>query len=301
VKTYEYEQHFIDTSDGETICLHRFCENPDGPAVFLVHGSIENAKIFYTKSGKGLAPYLASLGMDVYAQDMRGRGESTPKVSRQTMHTQTQQIMEDIPTCINKIKSLNNSNVLHVGAHSWGGVLVLSHLARFPETKIDSIAFFGTKRKIYVKSFRKFVMVDLGWNLFGRLATKLWGYLPAKKFRYGSENEPGLYFKEVNHWVYTDEWEDMNDGFDYSAQLKSMKLPPILSMTGTADKILGNPGDVEKLIEECGSPEDSEIVIVGRHTGFMHDYDHINLLTHKDCPEDHFKLVSDWYSKHTIN
>ncbi len=32
-----------------------------GPPVFMLHGSIENGRIFYSDSGKGLAPYRVRL------------------------------------------------------------------------------------------------------------------------------------------------------------------------------------------------------------------------------------------------
>ena len=46
----------------------------NAPALLLIPGSIENGHIFYSKSGKGFAPWMAERGFDVFVADLRGRG-----------------------------------------------------------------------------------------------------------------------------------------------------------------------------------------------------------------------------------
>jgi hypothetical protein len=59
---------------------------------------------------------------------------------------------------------------------------------------------------------------------------------------------------------------------------------------------LGHPKDVLQFKEECGNDR-SEMVVVSKANGFMHDYDHINLLTHPDAVKDHFLFFLDWIQK----
>ncbi len=59
----------------------------------MLHGAVENGKIFYSDSGRGLAPFLARRGFDVYVGDLRGRGESRPHISRSSRYGQTEAIM----------------------------------------------------------------------------------------------------------------------------------------------------------------------------------------------------------------
>ena len=42
-----------------------------GEPILMVHGAIENGRIFYTESGKGLACFLARHGYQVYVADLR--------------------------------------------------------------------------------------------------------------------------------------------------------------------------------------------------------------------------------------
>ncbi len=282
----------------DLIAFHRFSKNQEGIPVLLLHGSIENGKIFFTKSGKGLAPFLCEYGYDVFIPDMRGKGESTPAVDKNHTHSQTQQITEDIPAYLKKIEELRPFSSIHFVGHSWGGVLLLSYLARFSEPRVKSMVFFGSKRKIYVKSIRKFFMVDLGWDLIGQWAAKRKGYFPAKDWKYGSDNEPGPFYNQTHHWVESDEWIDPEDAFNYREALHSKDLPPALYFAGVKDRVLGNPTDVEKLMKETGEDQDNEMLLLGKSYGNRVDYGHIDMLTHPESRKDHFPVVVNWFRKH---
>ena len=127
-----------------------------GAPVLLVHGAIENSRIFYSESGKGLAPFLARHGFDTYSADLRGRGLSEPRISRRSRHGQFESITEEIPAYIEMIRARRGADTPQLWmAHSWGGVLLLAVLARFPEYRklVSGIVFFGTKRSIHVQNW----------------------------------------------------------------------------------------------------------------------------------------------------
>ncbi len=98
----------------------------------MVHGAIENGRIFYTESGKGLACFLARHGYQVYVADLRGRGLSTPAIAEQAEHGQHELITEDMPALHRWIAARHAGFKLHWMAHSWGGVIMASTLVRFP-------------------------------------------------------------------------------------------------------------------------------------------------------------------------
>lgn len=292
-------EHFtLALNEIDTLWVERFYPAEGGIPVLMVHGSIENGKVFYSSSGKGLAPFLAAAGYDVYVPDLRGKGKSTPRINRRSAFGQYEAITEDIPRLLERIHDLSGGQPIHLMAHSWGGVLLLAWYARFQGTyPVRSMVFFGSKRKIYIRSLKKFLMVDIGWNLLGRASSSLLGYLPAVGLRFGSDNESKKFYRETNHWVYSNAWKDKRDKLDYHKQLQSLVLPPILSLTGVEDDVLGHPNDVQQLLRESGAA-DFRYVTVGKKYGFRHDYGHIDLLTHPDAPEDHFRLVLDWLKQH---
>lgn len=285
----------------EQIAIHRFHSGPSPyPPLLLIHGSIENGKIFYSGSGKGLAPYLAQNGFDVFVADLRGKGASRPSVTRKSPASQTDTIEGELPFLVNTVKEISGSDALHLGAHSWGGVLLMSAYALFHEQwNVKSMIFFGTKRRIGIRTFEKFRTIDLGWTLLGSAATFFCGYLPAKKLRMGSDDEPGKFYFQLNRWVYSKNWIDPETHTDYRAKLRTLRLPPLHFYTGIHDRLLGHPRDVQRLADETGQPH-AAVHILGKHNGNRHNYNHINILTHPDAVNDHFPEVLELFRRYSV-
>lgn len=161
------------------------------------------------------------------------------------------------------------------------------------------MVFYASKRRITVRSFRRFYMIDFFWNFMSKVFTRYYGYLPASKIKMGSDNETIKSHSQTNDWVYSKGWIDWKDGFDYASSLRNMSLPPILSLTGEGDTVLGHPKDVKYLLKEIGG-QGASFKIIGKATGYNNNYDHINILTHPDCGRDHFPEAVEWMQKHSI-
>ena len=133
------ESIFIPFAEGEQLHVQRFYVNAAGPALLLLPGSIENGHIFYSKSGKGFAPWMAEQGFDVFVADLRGRGKSTPKISRASTFGQDEALKEEYPAYFAKVMEIKQSNRVFVATHSWAGVNVLAfwhgiqRMWRFPQ------------------------------------------------------------------------------------------------------------------------------------------------------------------------
>jgi predicted alpha/beta hydrolase len=285
---------FVVTEDGERLHLRHFKASPDGPPILMLHGVIENGTIFYSRSDKGLAPFLARNGFDVFVGDYRGHGKSEPPINRGTTYGQTEEIRYDIPAFIRHVRRIHECP-MHCIAHSWGGVLLIASLARFPELIEDvrSVTLFGTKRRILVKSTNKFVKINILWNTAARAIVALLGYLPRGTFGRGTDAESNKTHLHCKMWVGSDRWVDPDDGFDYGAAVRKVELPPILSFAGRGDAYLGHPRDVEVFLMEIGAARVRKEVL-GRVEGHLEDYDHASMLTSKDAIHDHFPRVLDW-------
>lgn len=281
------------------ICLASSPKN--STPLFLLHGSVSSGRVFYSHSMKGLAPFLARQGFDVYVADLSGRGQSEPCVTRQSNRTQQQIITEEIPAFLQKIRELRGQNTsIHALAHSWGGVLLTAYLARFPAAQFGSMVFLGSKRHVSVFNRQRLFGLDLLWGVVGSLYTRCYGYLPAKKLKLGSDDEPAAVYRDCKKWVYSQhKWQDASDGFDYLAALKHRQnLPPTLHLAGQNDTFLGHPTDVQKLMHDMHNPAD-QFILLSQVNGFRHDYDHLSMCTAADAVDDHFPLIAQWIRRHT--
>jgi predicted alpha/beta hydrolase len=275
--------------------MKRFNGGEKFPPVLMIHGAIENGRIFYSKSNKGLAPFLADKGFDVFVADLRGHGNSIPLIDKHSAYGQFHHITEDIPAFIQKVFEVTNNEKISFCAHSWGGVLLNSFFARNPNflKKVDKCVYFGSKRRVKGINKDKLIQVYFVWGVVCSLLTSFYGYLPAQKFNLGADNDTKGYLKECSKWVLNDSWIDLNDNFDYRNALKSITLPPILYIAAKNDPALGNPQDVMRFMEESGR-KNAKYTVLSKENGNLHNYDHISMLTHQDCNKDHFVSVEKW-------
>ena len=276
----------------EYIHLKRFYTNESASPMLLIHGSIENGKIFYSQNGKGFAPFRAQY-FDVFVLDLQGRGNSYPATNKYSKYGQHDAITIDIPLAIDKINNLkNHAPIIYVG-HSWGGVLLASTLARF-QYKAKAMIFFGTKRRITIRTAEYFKQILVNWHIIGRFLILIYGFLPAKKLKFGSDNEPKNHYRQINAWLGKKaKWIDPIDSFDYEEACKKSTLAPSLSLIGEKDTLLGNAIDAQLFVNELQTKQNTNIFLA-KNNGFLHDYDHINMLTHKDATRDHFPKIVNW-------
>jgi predicted alpha/beta hydrolase len=204
-------------------------------------------------------------------------------------------ILRDLPALIGAVSALRGGSPLHCLAHSWGGVLLSSALLRLAELRplVLSLTYFGSKRRVRARTLERLLKVDLVWGLLCPLAVALHGYLPARRLGIGSEDESGPYLAQCLRWVRQDAWVDPADGFDYGEAARRVLLPPTWYLAAKRDGALGHPADVRDFMDSLRSRE-SRYTLLSRAGGNLHDYDHIDMLTHPDARIDHFPGVASW-------
>ena len=289
------QQESIYITEGEEqLHLRHIWQRKGGVPIFMLHGLIENGFIFYTEKGKGLACYLAEKGFDVYVADLRGRGKSLPAINSQSTFGQHETITCDIALFLEKIQSINPQK-MHLIAHSWGGVLISSFLARYPNwlDKVHSKTCFGTKRVVTAKTMEAYFKLGFMWRYIAPILAKKNGYFDAKKFRFGSDSETKKSLEESITWVIPGKWHDLNDGFDYYTAAQNITWPPTWHLTGISDYALGHQQDVQLFIDECNN-RNAKFSVLSKQAGNQVNYDHINILTHPNTVNDHFPKLALW-------
>ncbi len=286
----------LPVTDTDSLFMRRFCENPEGKPVLMVHGAIEDSHIFYSESGLGLAPFLARQGFDVYVVDFRGHGCSRPAISRESHYGQYEMICEDFPAMLHAVRRERGTSSVSLVAHSLGGVIASASLVRFPELRkyVSAMVYFGSKRVVQARNIQRFMKIDLMWRMVGGILCRLYGYLPARQFSFGADNETLGYFRESCKWIRPGKWVDPRDGFDYGKGARGIVFPPALFIAGAGDKCLGFPGDVRAFMDEHGQDQPFHFLLLSRGNGNLLDYGHIDMLTGKDASHDHFPQVAQW-------
>lgn len=262
--------------------------------VLLLHGAIENGRIFYSASGKGLASFLADHGMLVYCADFAGRGASKPHVRDGFDQSQHQLICHDIPLLIETLAARHGCTI-HLMAHSWGGVVAVASLVRFAHLRslVASQVYFGSKRHISVNSVRRRITIDLIWNRVAPWLARRYGYLPAKRFKLGADDEPKRYLADTIAWITAANFVDVDDGFDYGAAAASVRWMPSLFYAAIADTVLGHPHDVQAFMREANIAP-TNYRLLARQSGDAVDFDHVSMLTHPNAVTGHFLQLLDW-------
>ena len=265
----------------------------------MLHGSLANGRVFYSGSGKGLGPFLARRGFDTFMADLRGRGRSSPPVSKRSTFGQTEAIIEDLPAFFEAIRTEIGGFPRFWVSHSWGGTLLLTFLARFPRfaEPLKACVFFASKRVIRGNTPRKWLAMDLVWRHYGRFLAGSRGFVSGRGLGFGDDSESRKFYVQTSRWLAGEPWIDSDDGFDYGNSIRRIQKPPILHLTGSRDRLLGDPADIRRFIREYGGT-DCRLEIIGRRTGYSRDYSHTDLLTHPSAPGDHFPLVLDWFRDH---
>lgn len=296
-----YQSLFLDKENHQLHLMHISQPGHNGIPILMVHGMVEDGRIFYHKSGKGLGSYMAQQGYDVYVADLRGMGLSTPKVNEDSIHGQTETIQQDIPALIRFVLEHSSHNKLHLMAHSWGGVYINSSLLFQPGLipHIISSTFFGSKRTVRARTFERYLKIDLIWNRLSLAASRRKGFLPAISYKLGSENESHKTHRQCVDWVRNDAWIDSDGGFDYGAAAKKTTLPTTLHIAAIRDISMGHRFDVKAFMKESG-PHKADYQLLAKKHGNSLDYDHINMLTAPECVSDHFPTIIDWVKKQEI-
>lgn len=292
------ESTWLPAANGESVHLCRVTADTAGPSVLLLHGMVENGRVFYSESNRGFAPFLARRGFDCWVLDLRGRGGSRPHVNRLSGWGQTDSLLEDLPTAIAHIEAERGRPAELWVAHSWGGVMLASYLVRFPEQarSVRRAVFFGTKRRVLTRTLERRLKVDLMWKLAASAIVAACGFLPARSLGWGSDDESRRSWADCVTWIReASPWIDMVDGFDYQTAARTQCLPRTLWITGAADRSLGHPDDVRLFMRECNDP-DGDALHLARCGGYPRDAGHIGMLTHPAADNEHFPDIADWMS-----
>ena len=276
--------------------MRHIYRDPDAPSIFLLHGLVEDGTIYYSRTGQGLAYFLAENGFQVFVPDLRGKGRSWPSVSQLLRCRVVDLVTEDIPLLLEAVEETTGRVPAFLVGHGFGGVLISSFLARYPEYRhlITGVVHFGSRRVASGADLYRRILIDWLWSgLAGPLA-RVRGVVPGRLLRIGARDEHPQLHQDSLYWLKGSPWQDPEDDFDYGRALsQGLEYPPSLYFASRMDLGYGNPADVRNFMREVGH-HNGRLVVLGKSDGNRHNYSHIGMLIHPEARDDHFPFMLEW-------
>lgn len=288
--------YMVPLNENQQLHMRHIYVDADAPSIFLLHGLLEDGTIYYSRTGQGLAYFLAENGFQVFVPDLRGKGRSWPSVTQLLRCRVVDLVTEDIPTLLDFIEAKTGRIPAFLVGHDFGGVLISSFLARYPEYRhaVTGVVHFGSRRVAGGDDLYRRILIDWWWSGVAGLAAKLKGVVPARLLLMGAKDEHPHLREDSLQWLKGSPWLDPDDDFDYGKALsEGLEYPPSLYFASKTDMGFGNPADVRNFMKEVGH-HNGRLVVLGKKEGNRHNYSHIGMLIHPDAAGDHFPFMLEW-------
>jgi len=283
-RSVEEERFQEETEDGVKLALHRVRGDiRQDPPVILTHGTFSNAQVC-----RLLARYLAREGFDCWILELRGHGASEAGVRPPDFERFG---LYDVPTTLDAVRRRTRRETVFWVGHSGGGLVLLMHLARFPES-------CGQIRGIVTLASQA---TDAGATLHGKAkillsaaATNLLGRAPGKMLRLGPQDEFRAVMNQWFRWNWTGRWTG-TDGFDYLMALQRIEVP-VLCFAGGGDRFIAPYAGCRRLYDALGSL-DKRMVLCARSEGYGEDYTHARIIASRRSQQEIWPMIAEWLLK----
>jgi predicted alpha/beta hydrolase len=267
----------IATGDGVTLSLRRYPARGRRRAVCLcTHAMMASSRYFAAGEGHGFAGYLSGAGVDVFALDWRGHGQSRPRTSRAHRRWCFDDYVDhDLPAAVAAVcraADVAPTEIILAG-HSLGGLVSLAALATGTIVAPRGLALWATS--LWLPGPRGSLRRRAIMTCYDLMSRPL-GYAPIRALGLGSDNEPRGYVQQLVGWARTGQWRS-RQGVDYLAALGRIDTP-VFSACGLGDRLC-LPRDAEVLRSRLRPALPLRVVGVSR--GDAVDADHFTLFTHR--------------------
>jgi predicted alpha/beta hydrolase len=230
------------SADGTRLPLRGLCGDPGSPVVVILPAMGVSAR-FYVP----LVRAMHGAGLSAVTTDLRGQGESTPPVSRNSGFGYREIVEADLTTVFAAIADRFPAAPVVVLGHSLGGQLALLHLARhYPAA--DGPRISGV---ILLASGSAWHGGFAGWRgprnlIFSQLfalTARVIGYWPGDVLGFGGRQSRGV-MRDWARQARTGRYL-LSDGSDYDSALRTLRMP-VLAVDVEGDD-LAPPGAVSHL------------------------------------------------------
>ena len=279
MKEVDEQEFFVETDTGMRLMVK--AKKPktarSGRAVLLVHGSGVGWVYWDVPFGDySIMNYLAGRGLDTYAVECRGYGESTKPNGMDVTATST---ASDLKFVVSAIQQKSNVDKTSVVGHSSGGTVLLMASGMFPDL-LDRMVLIGTPYKKINPQFIEYARMVINMS---KEPGK--DYVPNLHHK-DIENRLDTHDEDVLAWYkkVVDEqyglmpggiFPDVIDNPGITA-VPSVKAPTLI-LNGSNEYVI-DPDDAVALFRDLGTPDKAIMIIPnGFHLPFIEKFGHVRL------------------------
>lgn len=318
------EAHSLRTSDGARVDVYRYGAATGGSTpVLLCHGVAANRYNLDLDDECSLACAIQRAGFDAWVVELRsgGRGRAA---NRRWGFDELWRL--DMDLAVRFVLKRTGSERLHWVGYSMGGMLGYAYL-QDSQAAASIASFVAVASPVTLAHGRRFLplmrlaaLIDwaggvplerLGRSvaLFARwiparLVAPLYHpdnlWLPARRSTLANlvADIPRALMLQLRAWVAAGGRIATPLRPDLLGGLGAVRTPALL-IAGAHDGV-APPESVRPAYDALGS-EDKRLVVVGRATGFDHDYGHADLAIGRHAPQEVFPIITTWLEEHGHN
>lgn len=325
-ETGEDERIIAETSDGWEICLYRYAARgePKPYPVVAGHGFAGSRLIWDLAPEVSLARFLADAGYDFYAVDLRGRGDSWPKVGSpaDAEWSFDDFVHHDLPTAVAAACDRSGAEeAFWLGLEMSGQAYYASVISGTAQQVRGGITFGSpvlTPDDAKVPGITGPPQMRRNGRLLFRSATRYAGpvlafmrskqlegsfrpvntdpIVPARYLYNGIPDESTLIADQFTDWVSNDTMRSLDHETVWSDRVDEIDLPTLV-MAAAKDLQRPAPG-VEAAFKSLGS-DDKTYIEAGTESGFSLDFGHDDLVTGRASPTEIFPKILSWLDAHS--
>lgn len=280
------EVTLLDTHDNQKIALWKvFNKQKDNQKhIFLTHGTFSNRKICL-----GISRYLAKDGFTCWIMEWRNHGHSQDCHKPFNFETVA---LYDIDAAFRYLFQTVKISEMDCITHSGGGISLTMFLLRNQK-------YISYLKSITMFSCQSFSACHTLTNRFrvwvGKKLSKLLGFTPGKRFRFGPHDEPYYTMKQWFDWNLNKNFIG-KDGYDYKKYMEQITTP-ILSICAKGDVMISPVQACKEYLAEFNN-DNNRLIICSKENGFETEYSHHSVMHSKTAAKEIWPTVLDWIQTH---